>query len=98
MNKELVLLVDGSMGIYIPQLFANTWEKMCFVNDLPASEDGAMTENIGICKFGPDHDEYNEAWEEVERNATIDIEGVKYTLHQDGDLWAVPPGYEWPEQ
>jgi hypothetical protein len=68
------------------------------MDNTPENEQGAIQENLSICIFGPEHDIYNEAWSEVLENAKIKINDVIYTLSQfEGDLWAVPPGYEWSE-
>jgi hypothetical protein len=48
-------------------------------------------------KIGPDHEWYWEAWISIIDNAVIESNGVRWRLHQEGDLWEVPEGYEWPE-
>lgn len=85
---ELILLADGSRGIYIPQFFAQH-----FMEGENADLAGRQT-----LLEGPDHPEYWDTWADVVDNWECEFSGVMYTLHEDGDLWAVPPGYEWPEE
>ena len=80
------LLLDGSWGIYIPQIFATRYLssadcERCGID--PA--DAAILGNI-------DHPDYWEAWETVlDKFATDD----GWTLWQDGDLWLLAPGFEF---
>jgi hypothetical protein len=87
--QNAILFADASRGIYIPQYFAKT-----LVDD-------AEVEFIyhGIYHWdtvkpilldGPDHPEYDEAWEFVLDNARVHHRGKVYSLYQDGDLWLVP--------
>ena len=86
---ETVLLVDGNRGIYVPKEFADRYETALY---------NLSHETISILRQGPNHPEYWEAMTEAEDNAYVMIEGHKYTIYfMDGDLFAVPDGYEWPE-
>lgn len=91
MNKQLQpeLLVDDAHGIYIPQRFAQRW---------PLTHlKGVNQEQLDTLLAGPDGADYWEVWWEVLTQCTMEFEGEKHTLHQDGDLWAIPPGYVIPD-
>lgn len=79
----LMLLVADSYGVYVPQSFVQRMapEKWGFV------EGDADWET---CSMGPDTDWYWESWEWILMRAVHkDKDGNVWTLHQDGDLWAV---------
>lgn len=93
---EPACIIDGSRGVYIPQLFAlwflqNGWT----VSDnlwINADKDSLLS--------GPDAgDNYWEAWDELLSHPEIGPDGVVYEIHQDsgGDLFLIPPGYEWSD-
>ena len=72
------LLLDDHHGIYIPQFFAEEFFGF----------DGIDQEDIEICRAGPDHEHYWEAWDAILSNAySIDKHGHEWRLYQDGDLW-----------
>lgn len=79
MSKGLILLLEGSRGIYIPR---------DFMAEMDLSQwDGISLDDISICS-DPDHEAYWDAWEQVCDNAThTDSEGNIWHLWQDGDLW-----------
>lgn len=58
---------------------------------------GVDFKDVQICQSGPDHEWYWEAWQSILDDAHIVSDGITWRLHQDGDLWEVPDGYEWPE-
>ena len=91
-EHEPCLFCDGSSGIYIPQRFAREVVRECVT--------GVSDEDYETLERGPEpsNEWYWEAWEMVLNNAelTDTVTGVKYFLHQDGDLWALPEGYEGP--
>lgn len=77
--KGAELLIDGAMGIYLPQRFvcnyvASTWH----VKPI----DAAVLQN------GPDDPLYWEVWDDVINYAWIEKDGKVWNLWQDGDLWA----------
>jgi hypothetical protein len=82
MNAGFELLLSDSRGIYIPR----DW--VMYYQDI-AAMDGVRPENIEILKAGPDHEWYWEAWDEVLGMAHSIIDGKKWYLWQDGDLFAV---------
>ena len=73
-------LIDCAHGVYVPQAFA---ENADLRRRFGYGENDA---DIKILLAGPDDEWYWEAWEAVLNNAK-DLNG--YTLHQDGDLWAL---------
>jgi hypothetical protein len=87
------LILSDTNGIYIPQMFCvdvdEDWAKLANVS----------MEDVQICQSGPDHEWYWEAWTNILDNARFtDAAGTTWYLHQDGDLWEVPEGFEWPEE
>ena len=88
MTQELILLLSDNRGQYIPQNFIEQYG-----DDLVNVSD----EDKQILLAGPYHELYSEAWDTVLMDGIIRMDGNVYTLYQDGDLWAVPDGYEWPE-
>lgn len=80
-RPNMILLVSGSYGIYVPQVFAEKFGENWSLEE----------EDLKILKEGPDHEWYWETWEIVLNNArsTCKEEGKEYWLQQDGDLWAI---------
>jgi len=81
-------LLNGLRGIYVPQRFV-----------AHGGIAGIPEDDLAILRSGPDHESYWEAWEEALRFGEITIAGTCYSLHQseEGDLFAVPPGWEISE-
>jgi len=89
--SELILLLDGNRGIYIPKTFIYRY--------YPTSTTGISEEDSKILLQGPDHDAYWEVWDDVLNNGRfLDSNGIEYTIYHNDDLFAVPPDYEWPEE
>ena len=80
------LLIDSNRGQYIPKGFAED-----FMDSW--SFDGDFIPDKKILS-DPEHEGYWEEWDSVLSNAFIVINGVKYGLHQDGDLWAIQANME----
>lgn len=90
MKPEILLLASGHRGIYIPQHFASNIDRSNVSN--------VSAEDWATLAAGPDSEYCCETWADVLDNAVVmDADGNKYTLHQDGDLWAIPVGMEWSE-
>jgi len=85
---EPTLLLDGSWGIYIPQMFAtrHLTGADCLRCGIPVGDAMALAD--------PENSLYWEAWDSVLGNYRTES---GETLHQDGDLWLVPDGFEWPQ-
>ena len=77
---SVVHIFDSARGVYIPQAFAN------YCNE---NWHGVSEENRTILKDGPDNELYWDTWDEVLNNASFEKDGNKWTLYQDGDLWAL---------
>ncbi|HLS53622.1 MAG TPA: hypothetical protein VK031_06595 [Tissierellaceae bacterium] len=71
------LLIDGSLGVYIPQKFAEDHADIL----INSSE---LIDELEILKDGPDQDEYWFAWDHILDNAECADNGY---LYQDMDLW-----------
>jgi hypothetical protein len=80
------LLVSDRHGVYIPQIFAGKFSG----GDWHIAESNSDWLSI---LTGPDANEgYWDAWDAVLGRASYtDSNGFVWTLHQDGDLWAVCP-------
>jgi len=94
--KGSKLLISDSMGIYIPQLFVRH-----FLDKIPK---GQLNHEEQAILSNPDHEHYWEVWAGVLQNVTLvdnfdlpESKQHRYYLYQDGDLWAIPEGSEWPE-
>jgi len=77
------LLVSDSWGVYVPQRFAVTcgdWK-------------GISVEDHEVLLRGPDDEDsqnYWEVWDSILYTATyVDANQNVWSLHQDGDLWAI---------
>jgi hypothetical protein len=77
------LLVSDSWGVYVPQRFAVT----C------GNWSGISAEDHEILLRGPDDEDsqnYWEVWDAILYAATyVDANQNVWSLHQDGDLWAI---------
>ena len=77
---NIELLLDSNRGIYIPR---------DFVEGFDLEEWHVNVDNAYICK-NPDHEFYWDSWAGILNNAYyIAEDGRKFTLYQDGDLWAL---------
>jgi hypothetical protein len=85
---EPTLILDGSWGIYIPQMFGTRYltEADCKRCDIDIEYARALG-NI-------ESDLYWEAWESVLDNYSTEL---GETLYQDQDVWLVPAGFKWPD-
>ena len=74
------LLLNGARGVYVPQNFVECFD----MGDWHLSDDDIKDLS------DPNNEFYWDAWESVLNNAYfVDEEGNKWTLYQDGDLWAI---------
>lgn len=84
MTTNASLLIDGNRGVYIPQLFAQSYSHY-------VTNKQDLSEYLNDLKNGPDDPFYWDAWETIMRDAIlVDDKGRERTLYQDGDLWAIP--------
>jgi hypothetical protein len=91
-SPEPNLILLDSHGIYIPQLFCAD------LGDDEAQSLGINLWALKQCQTGPDSPHYWEAWNEILRDCELrDETGTVWRLHQNGDLWEIPDGFELPE-
>jgi len=84
MPPGLTLLINDSFGTHIPKHFAENFDpKLWHVN--PSDIHCLLNDDA------PENVLYYEVWDSVLCSAWMMNDGHKYTLHQDGDLWAVCP-------
>ncbi len=89
---EPVLVLSDGHGVYIPQLWCAD------VTEAEAERLGLSWWDVQQCQAGPYAEHYWVAWDGILRDcAMTDENGVTWRLHQDGDLWEVADGYEFPE-
>ena len=82
MDKMLAILLDGSVGIYLPREFAKRF----------GNWQGIDPEDLAILHEGPGHPDYWDAWDYVLDTAFFkDDQGKTWSLHLDesGYLFAV---------
>lgn len=77
------VIVDGAMGIYVPEQFAVRFD---------CAEFGIAAEDRAVLLAGPDHELYWDTWDEVLGEART---SDGYTLAQDGDLFLIHPRAVW---
>ena len=81
-ESEMQLLLNGSRGVFIPKNFVTEFDMMEWHVDPKYVEFLSSAEPYKT-------DEYWEAWQYILDSAYFEQDGKKWTLHQDGDLWAV---------
>ena len=86
------LYLCDSRGIYIPRNFIDQTHADC-ITGISDWVKQALSE-------GPKCEGYWDAWEVCLADCivTSKVDGAQYTLYQDGDLWLIPVGAEWPEE
>lgn len=91
-KPDMILWLNDARGIYIPRDFAKSFDNRDEHVTGVSPEEWAILED-------PNHEHYWDVWSDVLNNATVtDNDGVKFTLHQDGDLWLIPEGMEWSDE
>lgn len=93
-KKEPELLVNDHHGIYVMQTFCQLYAP--YITNMEE-----VKEDFETCLKGPDDEFYHESWENLLNNVEFTNDNKeKYTignLGEGGDLWAIPEGYEFPE-
>ena len=80
-SKGCQLLLSDARGVYIPRDFAEGFDLHAWHIDFDVS---ALSD--------PESEFYWDTWERVLNNAYyFNAEGNRFTLWQDGDLWAICP-------
>lgn len=91
--ETAVLLMGDWRGIYLPKDFA-----VEFGDRVEYPEGQSPREDLATIMRGPDDDGYWDAWDALLDSCKLRLSDGVYTLYQDGDLWLVPDGAEWPEE
>lgn len=74
------LLIDGCNGVYVPKRFYENFDLSAWhVDDIDGIEALGDIESR----------HYDDVWQEVLETAYFMQDGVKWTLTQDGDLFAI---------
>lgn len=85
------LLLSDARGVYIPRDFVEGFA-IAGIDGQEAAPNvwqGIRPEDAETCK-NPDAEWYWDAWNSILDSAyMIDKNGIRWSLHQDGDLWAV---------
>lgn len=94
MKQTVLLLLSDSRGVYIPQHFAQDFAIVGVdgLEDAPGllAWRGIKPKDVETLRAGPDEEWYWEAWDSVLNNAFwLSEDGWRFTLSQDGDLWAL---------
>jgi hypothetical protein len=93
--NEPELLVDDHHGIYVMQVFCKSYA--AYITNMEE-----VKEDFQTCLNGPDDEFYHDAWSNLLDNVKFTNDrGEKYTignLGESGDLWAIPDGYEYPDE
>ncbi len=80
--RAIDLLLSDARGVYIPRDFCEEFNITMWGLDPESWE-------VQTCKAGPDTDGYWDAWTEILDKAKYKLKEDTYTLHQDGDLFAM---------
>lgn len=79
--ENVTLLLSDARGIYIPANFVEAYNP---------TDWHVKPEDAAILAAGPDHELYWDTWSDVEQYAYyVSVDGRRFTLYQDGDLWAL---------
>jgi len=93
-TNEPELLINDAHGIYIAQLFCQTYSN--YITNMDE-----VKEDFEICLKGTDEEFYWDAWDNLLNNVQFTNDRKEnYTignLGESGDLWAIPEGYEFDE-
>ena len=80
-HHKVRCLIDSAAGVYIPKEFVEDFH----LDKFGIEEDSWAVE---ICKEGPEHEDYWDAWQDILDSAKYqDDDGYIWRLHQDGDLF-----------
>jgi len=93
-KKKPELLVDSHHGVYIPQVFCQSYQQYITNFD-------EIKEDFNICLLSPESEHYFDAWDNlINRVKLTNDKGEKFTigyLYDESDLWAIPEGYDFSE-
>lgn len=78
-----ILAVDSHFGVYAPQVFIER-----FADNL--NHDIKNIADILADLSDPDNEHYWDAWDTVVDNCSVTIDGNKYSIYPDEDVWLIP--------
>ena len=88
--SAVVLILSDSRGQYIPRDFLSDDDNKIDIKHCAAWGLTEANRSQWSDALYPDHDNYWDAWQWILDNARFQAgNGDIYTLHQDGDLWAL---------
>lgn len=85
--RNVNLVLDSARGVYIPRDFVTDSQggiDRAHCQKWHINEDDAL-----LLALGPEQEWYWETWEQVLNNAHCMVDGKRFALHHDGDLFAV---------
>ena len=86
-ENAVTLLLSDQRGQYIPRdLISDDHGESV---NLKTCEIWHIKREDAECLLNPENDFYWDTWEQVLNTAYAEIDGDKFTLYQDGDLWAL---------
>lgn len=88
-DEKMVLLIDGRVGIHLPERFVHNYDPVAWGLDQNSTE-------VQTLKAGADAENYWECWDDVLKKAKCTApSGHCWTLWQnDGDLFAVRDDFD----
>ena len=86
-EKAVTLLLSDARGQYIPRDLISDDHGQSV--NLKNCEIWHIDENDATDLLDPENESYLDTWDRVLFNSYAEIAGDIFTLHQDGDLWAV---------
>jgi hypothetical protein len=88
-TDDSILLFDSNRGIYIPENFYRAYGELDNRDSVISGLEGMDWVWHEIMDV--DGESYWDAWSTILDNAILTgDDGKKFTLYQDGDLWAIP--------
>ena len=90
---EPAYVVDDVWGQYIPQRFAENF----FVGPKGWAS-GLSSDDLAVLLAGPGQEDYWDVWDDVVREGVTGPDGVEYSIHEDGGISLIPPGWDWSDE
>ena len=88
---KVYCLLDGARGQFLPQAYAQHYRH---VGGIYGIDDDAWD----ILAVGPEHEQYWDTWADVLDTAELHSNEGTFTLHQDGDLYAIESGAQYDDR
>lgn len=99
-EEKAILICEGNNGVHIPQIVANEFAPFGGSSQCTGHFDGfkkftfdwseVSEESVQTLLKGCDEEFYWESWEDVLDNLKIEIDGEKYHMIQNKDVWLIP--------